>query len=104
VISDERAEEAMNYLSSTDITCAVLKADMERFEWKAKAQKQAIFKIAGGTVADRTAIAETHDDVAAAMERYFAKLSEYGQMANRRATEVIVLDTWRTICANRRRG
>lgn len=104
MISDERAEEAMHYLSQTDAECAGLKADVERAEWAAKAKKQSIFKLSEGTVADRTATADTHPEVESAMERYFKKLAEYGQMANKRATEVIVLDTWRTICANRRRG
>lgn len=104
MISDERAEEAMHYLSETDAQCAGLKADMERCEWAAKAKKAAIFKLSEGTVADRTATAETHADVEMAMLRYFDKLRQYGEMANKRATEIIVLDTWRTICAIRRRG
>jgi branched-subunit amino acid aminotransferase/4-amino-4-deoxychorismate lyase len=103
-LTDERAEEAMQYLSDTDEPCARLKADMERFEWKAKAQRQTIFKLTEGTVADRNAAADTHPEVAACMDVYFITLGSYQHMANKRATEAIVLDTWRTICANRRRG
>ncbi len=103
-LTDERAEEAMQYLSDTDESCARLKSDMERFEWKAKAKRQAIFKLSDGTVADRNATADTHPEVEACMQQYFDAMTAYHGTSNKRSTEAIVLDTWRTICANRRRG
>ena len=97
MITDERAEKALRYLAETDLSCAEAKANMERAEYKAKATKQAVFRMTEGSVAERTAVAETSG-------QYFLAMREYGHIANKRETERIVMDTWRTIQANRRQG
>lgn len=104
MISDERAGKALTYLAETDGPCAEAKANMERMEYKAKAVKQAVFQISSGNVAERTAAAETSSDYQQALEAYFAAVKDYGHIANKRETERIVMDTWRTIQANRRQG
>lgn len=103
-ITQQRMEESLEYLSSTDEACAALRADMERAEFKAKRTEQAVFKISDGTVADRTAEAKTHKQTIDAYEVYFEALKDYHAMANKRATESIVIDTWRSLNANRRQG
>lgn len=103
-ITDERAEKALRFLAETDAECGELRAETERAEFKAKAIKDAIFRHAEGTVAERTAHAGASDEYREAMDDYFACLSRYDAMKNKRGTEAIVLDTWRTIQANQRRG
>lgn len=104
MISDDRAEKALKYLAETDRPCAEAKVNAERMEFKAKVTKQTIFKIADGSIADRTALADTSTDYATAMEAYFAALQEYAQMANKRQTEAFVIEVWRSVNANRRHG
>lgn len=103
-VTQQRMEDALAYLSDTDEPCATLRADMERAEFRAKRTEQAVFKISDGTVAERTAIAKTSPDTEAAFEKYFEAMRDYHAMANRRATESIVIDTWRSLNANRRQG
>lgn len=103
-ISQERMEQALDYLSDTDEPCAGLRADMERAEWKAKRTKQAIFMIADGSVADRNAVADTSPDTEAAYELYFTKMREFDAMKNKRATESIVFEAWRSLNSNRRQA
>lgn len=103
-ITQQRMEEALEYLSSTDESCAALRADMERTEFKAKRTEQAVFKISDGTVAERTADAKTSPDTEAAYEKHFKAMQDYWAVANKRATEAIVIDTWRSLNANRRQG
>jgi hypothetical protein len=55
-------------------------------------------------VAERQAIAATHHATKEAHDRYCAAIAVYSKMANKRETERIVLDTWRTIQANKRQG
>lgn len=97
-------EAALEYLSTTDEQCAALRAEMERAEFRAKRTEQAIFKLSEGTVAERTASAKTSADTEAAYELYFAALQQHEAMRNRRATEAIVIETWRSLNANRRQG
>jgi hypothetical protein len=104
MISEERAEKALRYLVDTDEPCALAKAEMERAEYGWKATREAVFTHAEGTVAERQAIAATHHATREAHERYCAAVALYSKMANKRETERIVLDTWRTISANRRMG
>ena len=104
MISDDRAEKALRYLAATDESCAEAKAHQERMECRAKAIRQQVFLIEEGTVAERQAKAEIDHDHQRALEEYFLAMQAYSAIANKRETERIVLDTWRTISANRRSG
>jgi hypothetical protein len=104
MISDARAKKALTYLAETDRPCAEAKVNAERMEFKAKVTKQAIFKIGDGSVADRTAAADTSAEYGVAMEVYFTALQEYSHMANKRQTEAFVIEVWRSVNANRRHG
>ena len=104
MISDERAEKALRYLAATDESCRAAKAHQERMEYKAKAVRQQVFLIEEGTVAERQAKAEVDHDHQNALDQYFDAMKTYSAIAMKRETERIVLDTWRTISANRRSG
>jgi len=104
LISDERAEKALRYLAATDESCGAAKAHQERMEYKAKAMRQQVFLIEEGTVAERQAKAEVHHDYQNTLNEYFDAMKTYSAIANKRETERIVLDTWRTVQANRRSG
>lgn len=103
-ITQERMEDALAYLSETDEPCAALRADVERAEFKAKRTKASVFQISDGTVADRNADAETSSSTEAAYEQYFAALQKFDAMKNRRATESIVFEAWRSLNSNRRQA
>lgn len=103
-ITQERMQSALEYLWTTDDECAALRADTERLEFKAKRTKAAIFKLSEGTVAERTAIAETAGEVATAYEAYFDALHKSDAMRNRRSTETIAIEVWRSLNANRKQG
>lgn len=104
MISEKRLEQALTYRAQTDEECARLRADMERAEFKAKAIRDATFKRLEGSVADRTAEASTATPYMDAMEDYFQLLQAYEAMRNKRATEEIVVEVWRSINASRRQG
>lgn len=104
MISEARVETALRYLAESDLPAAEAKADMERREAKCKSVKQTIFLHSEGTVAERTAIADTHQGTLDAQAEYFESVSVYQHFANKRETERILIDLYRTICANRRKG
>ena len=103
-ITTERMEQALTYMAQTDETCAQLRADMERAEWKAKAIRDALFMRLTGTVAERTAQAGASEEYETAMNRYFDYLAAWEHVKNKRQTEAIVVEAWRTIAAGRRVG
>lgn len=104
MIDEKRLEQALTYLATTDDECAELRADMARTEFKAKAVKASIFKLSEGSVGLREAVAETAPETVSAYETHFKAMHAYHAMTNKRATEVIVVETWRSMNANRRQG
>lgn len=104
MIDEARLGQALRYLATTDNECAELRTRMERFEFRAKAIKDAIFKRLEGSVADRQAEAGSSGEYSAAMDDYFAAMEAYEAMRNKRGTEAIVVEVWRSFQANRRQG
>lgn len=94
----------MTYLAETDEKAAQLLAEMERAEFKAKATRDAVFLYATGTVAERTAIAGDSVEYKAAMADYFVTVQEYNTTKNKRTTETLIVDVWRSLNANRRQA
>ena len=104
MISDARLEQALTFLATTDESCAVLLADVERTEAKAKAVKDTVFLHSAGTIAERTALAGVAKEYAEASALYFSAIEAYRKVANKRQTEEIVVGVWRSLSANRRQG
>ena len=104
MISDDRAEKALRFLVETDESCATAKGEVERAEFAYKRVREAIFTHADGTVAERQAAATQHPKTLEAHDGYVKALQTYAFMANKRDTERIVLDVYRTIQANKRMG
>jgi hypothetical protein len=97
-------EAALTYLAETDEECAVLRADHARAEFKAKSIRSSLIISLVGSVADRTATAECSDDYGHAKRLEFDAFMLYEHMKNKRATECIVIDTWRSLNAARNKG
>jgi hypothetical protein len=104
MIDEARLAKALTYLATTDEPCAELRTDMERAEFKAKAIKDVVFRHLSGSVADRQAEAGTAEEYTEAMDAYFDTMQKYEAMRNKRTTETIVVETWRSLNASRRQG
>lgn len=103
-LTDDRCENALRFLATTDESAANLKVDALKAEDKIKAIKAAIVKRTEGSVAYRESIAETHEETVAARTEYYAALLRHERMAHRRRTEERITDLWRSVNANRRQG
>ncbi len=104
MISEDRAEKALRFLVDTDERCAMAKGEVERAEFAYKRIRESVFTHADGTVAERQATAAQHPKTVDAHEDYIKALQMYAYIANKRDTEKIVLDVYRTISANKRMG
>lgn len=104
MIDDKRMAEALDFLADTDEEAAELKTDAARAEFKARAVRDAVFKLTEGTVAERQAIAGNSQEYKDAMQDYFDKDALAETMKNRRNTAELVIRAWQTVAANRRQG
>lgn len=105
MINKDRLQAALTYLAETDETCARLRADHARAEFKAKSVKNTLLKvITKGSIPDRTAEAETSQEYLDAKMEEFQFFMQYEAMKNKRITETIIIDTWRSLNAGRNKG
>jgi hypothetical protein len=104
MISKERMEQSLRYLAETDEQFADLKTAVERTKMKAKAIWGAIASRASGTVLERESTADNHDSYDTAMAAHFTALKEFEHIKNKRVTETIVIDVWRSLNAARNKG
>jgi hypothetical protein len=105
MIDEDRLQKALTYLATTDEPCAALRADMERSHYRAKAIRAAMIKHSSGSSASaREADADSSNEVNDAWEKAFKAAHDYYAMNNKRDTEKIVIDTWRSLNSNRRMG
>lgn len=104
MIDESRLTKALVYLAETDERAAELCADMERAEYKSKAVRDAVFLAESGTVAERTAKAGTSEHYQQSLAEYFTAVQAYNAVKNKRQTESLVIDVWRSMNANRRQA
>ena len=104
LINDTRLSAALQKIAQTDEPVATLHVEVERAEFRAKAIKDAIFLRSEGSIAERNAIAGTHVEYSAAMEKYFSALQAHDIMKNERSREIIIIECWRSMSSARTKG
>ena len=104
MISQDRMEKALVYLATTDDEAAELQANMERLKYKAKAVYDALVAHGSGGLGDREARAGCAQEYMDAMDAYFAAVAGFNKVRNKRHTEELVIDVFRTLEASRRRA
>ena len=104
LITDDRLGKALVKIAQSDAEVAELHANCERKEFKAKAIKDAIFLRSEGSVGERSAIAGTSAEYAAAMEDYFTALAIHEKLRNERQREFVVIEVWRSLSSARTKG
>ena len=96
MISQDRLEKALSYLAITDDETAQFKVDAERAKYKAKALYDAAVARLPGTVAERQGQAGEMREYKEAMDHHFSCLLEYEKRRNKRNTEELVVEVWRS--------
>lgn len=104
MVSDERAEQAFEYLSDTTERIGDAKGALERAEILRKRARKAVFLSSTGTVAERDALAENSESAQKADDEYISALVAYEKVKAKREIEAIALDVWRTLQASKRKG
>jgi hypothetical protein len=104
MISDNRVEQAMRYLSETDLPAAEAKSKVKALEQYGKTVKALGFLEVQGTVAERDHLSLTTKEYDKYRDDYEKAVLESEHFSNKRATEAGVREVWRSLQANRRQG
>ena len=103
-LTENRVEEALIKLSSTDESHAAWAGQVKYLEEGLKQAKSHSFLLAEGTVAEREAKALASVKYAEAVLAWTDALKTFKKLDNERNHELRVIDIWRSLQANRRMG
>jgi hypothetical protein len=104
MITEQRAEEAFEFLRDSTERIGSARGAYERAEIMRKRVRKRIFVGSEGSVAQREALAEIHEDVINIDDQYIEAVVAFETLRAKRDIETIALDVWRTESANRRRS
>lgn len=104
MITDERLTQALTYLAETDSPAAEAKVQVERMKYKQDSIEKALFLREDGNIEERKAKARESQAYHDAAEDYFDALLHYESYRNKRKTEELICEIWRTTQANKRAG
>lgn len=105
MISNDRLQKALEYLATTDDKCAKAKSLMIGLENQIKTVKSIAFLQADAkTATEREAIAYASETYREHINKHEVATYEYETMRNKRLTEELVVECWRSINASRRNG
>lgn len=102
VIPDTRVDKAMCFLAETDLEVAEWKGMVLRTEFTAKSAEALVYKSLEGSVEDRKQATRLDENVKKAWEEHFQAVVKHETLKARREREVLVIDLWRSVNANRR--
>lgn len=101
-LTDKDCDDALEFLGDTCELIADAKAELERSEILRKRTRKKHFLSGSGTVAERDANADMHEESHEADDRYIKAIGAYEALRAKRELRVIQVDVYRTQCASRR--
>jgi len=104
MVSEERLTKALKYLAETDEECARARALVKGLEEQRKTVKALAYLEAEGTNTDRQEKAYASSEYTEHIARLENAIADYELLANKRSTEALIVEVWRSEGANRRRG
>lgn len=103
-LNENRVEEALKFLSSTDEEHAILSGEVKRLEEGLKQARSHEYLLSDGTVAERESKAIASLKYANAVNEWIEALKEFKILDNKRQHEIRITEVWQTLSANRRKG
>ena len=103
-LTENRVEEALIKLSSTDESHAAWAGQVKYLEEGLKQAKSHSFLLADGTVAEREAKAKASLKYNQAVLDHIQAFKDFKLIDNQRNHEIRIIDIWRTLSSNRRQG
>lgn len=107
MISQDRLQKALTYLAETDESCAAKKACMKALEKQEKTILAQVFMSYAGkgkTVAERDNLARISPEYKDWWQKYEDAICDYEVENNKRSTQMIIIDTWRSLNSSRNKG
>lgn len=103
-ITQDRMEQSLKYLVTTDEPCALAKSNLEGLKEQKKTVLAIAFLSQDGTGQEREAKSQASTTFNDWKLKYKNAVYEYETMRNKRITETLVVEAWRSVNSNRRQA
>lgn len=97
MIDIKQVEDALNFLSDTDIQAGQLKRAVEAHDWLADKAESRSFLVQEGNVAERNHKASLDPEVTAQREKWLDAIAESSALENQRKTAQLKIGVWQSI-------
>ena len=104
MITNERRDKSLVYLAETDLLAAELKVEVQRMDYKCDQIAAAVFLREDGNIQERQAKAKITPEYQKAKDDYHEALVAYEAVKNKRKTEELIVEVWRSLEASRRQA
>lgn len=104
MVSEGEMERALRWMATTDTEFADWRVHVLRAEYMADVAESLAYKLLEGTVEDRKRACKAAPEVTRAKEEYFTAVRGYEKLRAQRKTAELLIETWRSVNANQRRG
>ena len=104
MISEERAEKAVEYIRDNAEVLALARSQVKYLDHKRKVIRATGFAEAAGTVAERECFAERHADYKKCIEDYRDAVYEAELTATKMKAAELTIDIWRSQNSSKNRG
>lgn len=104
MISDDRLQKALTYLATTDEAAATAKSYMLGLEYSEKTILATEQLKHEGTIQHKDALARTSEAYTEWRRKYEESVFDFEILRNKRSTQVLIIETWRSLNANQRKG
>ncbi len=105
VVTEDRAGKALRYLALTDQESADAKVAVAKAEYYCElVRAQVMLEQKEGSIAHKEAIAEVDERTQKAEDARMKAIGAFEYLKAKRATEIWVIEMWRSLNSNRRQG
>ena len=104
MISEDRVDKALRFLRETDSVAARAKSLMVGLDEQKKTIFATEYLKSEGSQGDKKEMAHASENYIEHIKKYKDSVYDYEELRNRRQTEILVIETWRSQNANARRG
>ena len=104
MISESRVEQALRYLRETDEMAAKAKSLMVGYDEQKKTILATEYLKQDGSQGEKLKQAEASPAYKEHLEKHATSVYDFEELRNRRQTEILIIETWRSVNANQRRG
>ena len=104
MVTEQEMERALRWMATTDLELADCRVQVLRSEYMVDVAESLAYRHLEGSIEDKKRAVKILPEVQKAKEEYFTCVRAYEKLRARRKTAELLIETWKSVNANRRSG